>query len=169
MTVGRIAQINVSPGGVPKLPVEAARVTEWGIEGDSQRDTQDHGGPERALCVYSLERIEALRREGHPIMPGMIGENLTVEGMNWPGIAPGDCFLLGDRVLIQVTRYTSPCQNIATAFRDGNYARVSQKRHPGDSRVYCRVLTGGTIRRGDAVQKLSAQAAQAVLSKGGMP
>jgi MOSC domain-containing protein YiiM len=43
---GRIVQINVSPGGVPKLPVETARVTEMGIEGDGQRDTKNHGGPD---------------------------------------------------------------------------------------------------------------------------
>ena len=40
MTTGRIVQINTSPGGVPKLPVETARVTRLGIEGDSQRDTE---------------------------------------------------------------------------------------------------------------------------------
>lgn len=163
MTTGRIVQINVSPGGVPKLPVEAARVTRLGIEGDGQRDTEHHGGPERALCLYALERIQALRREGHPIAPGSIGENLTIENMDWSEIVPDEYLLLGERVLIQVTRYTSPCQNIATAFSDEDYARVSQKRHPGDARVYCRVLTGGTIRRGDGVRKLSAAEAQAIL------
>jgi hypothetical protein len=32
MTAGRIAQISVSPGGVPKRPVEAARVGARGVE-----------------------------------------------------------------------------------------------------------------------------------------
>ena len=169
MSAGRIFQINISPGGVPKLPVETARITHLGIEGDSHRDTEHHGGPERALCVFAVERIEALRREGHPIVPGAIGENLTVEGLDWSAIAPEDLLLLGEGVLIQVTRYTSPCQNITAAFSDGNYARVSQKRHAGDSRVYCRVLRGGMIRRGDAVKKISPDEARAVLGRESAP
>lgn len=165
MTVGRIFQINVSPGGVPKRPVETARVSESGIEGDGHRDVEHHGGPERALCVYGLERIDALRHEGHPIVPGAIGENLTVKGLDWSEITPEDYLLLADCVLIQVTRHTSPCPNISQAFHKGNYARVSQKRHPGDSRVYCRVLIGGTIRRGDPIRRLPAKEARALLQK----
>ncbi|PYM54959.1 MAG: MOSC domain-containing protein, partial [Candidatus Rokuibacteriota bacterium] len=53
---GRIAQVNVSPGGVPKRPVPEARVTPLGIEGDGHRDRERHGGPERALCLFALER-----------------------------------------------------------------------------------------------------------------
>jgi len=55
-----------------------------------------------------------------------------------------------------VTRYTSPCFNIKAAFVDGEYARVSQKRHPGWSRVYTRVLREGTIRPGDPARLVSA-------------
>lgn len=40
-------------GGVPKLPVAGARVTTFGIEGDAHRDTEHHGGPERAVCLYA--------------------------------------------------------------------------------------------------------------------
>ena len=37
-----------------------------------------HGGPERALCLFSLERILELQAEGHPIFPGAAGENITI-------------------------------------------------------------------------------------------
>ncbi|HSE92450.1 MAG TPA: MOSC domain-containing protein, partial [Methylomirabilota bacterium] len=80
MSQGRIVQVSVSPGGVPKRPVEAALVTALGVEGDAHRDTEHHGGPERAVCLYALEAIEALQHEGHPIVPGALGENLTVAG-----------------------------------------------------------------------------------------
>ena len=133
---GRIVQISVSPGGVPKTAVPAARVGELGLEGDVHRDREHHGGPERAVCLYALELIRALRAEGHAVVPGAR-------------------LALGDEVLLEVTRYTSPCTGITAAFRDGAYARVSQKRHPGWSRVYTRVLTPGVIRRGDAVRLLS--------------
>ena len=151
---GRIVQISVSPGGVPKTAVPAARVGELGLEGDAHRDREHHGGPERAVCLYALELIRALRAEGHAVVPGALGENVTVEGVDWAAVVPGACLALGDEVLLEVTRYTSPCANITAAFRDGDYARVSQKRHPGWSRVYTRVLTPGAIRLGDAVRLL---------------
>ncbi|MGH7302903.1 MAG: MOSC domain-containing protein [Candidatus Rokuibacteriota bacterium] len=150
----RIVQISVSRGGVPKTAVPAARVTANGLEGDAQRHRELHGGPERAVCLYSIEAIERLRAEGHPITPGSIGENVTVQGLDWSAVAPGDHLLLGDQALLQVTRYTSPCVNIMGAFTDGEFARVSQKRHPGWSRVYARVLVEGTIRRDDPVRLL---------------
>lgn len=148
----RIVQISVSAGGVPKRAVPSARVTALGLEGDSQRDREHHGGPDRALCLFSQERIHALRAEGHPITPGSIGENLTTEGIDWNMVTPGSCLLLGDDVVVQVTRYTVPCLNITASFRHRDHSRVSQKRHPGDSRVYARVLREGSITNGDSVQ-----------------
>jgi MOSC domain-containing protein YiiM len=152
---GRIVRINVSPGGVPKHPVSRARVTRMGIEGDGHRHTAHHGGPDRALCLFSMEQIEALQAEGHPVEPGALGENLTLAGLDWASVQPDDVFRLGAEVLVQVTRFTSPCFNVREAFLDGAYARVSQKRHPGWSRVYARVLVAGEIAAGDSVARLT--------------
>jgi len=149
---GHIVQISVSPGGVPKLPVPSARVTELGLEGDLHRDMEHHGGPERALCIFAIEQIRVLQAEGHDVSPGAIGENLTVEGLDWERVTPGSRLELGAGVLIEVTRYTSPCFKIKKSFADGDISRVSQKSHPGGSRVYARVLTTGEIRRGDTVR-----------------
>ncbi|HSB42192.1 MAG TPA: MOSC domain-containing protein [Methylomirabilota bacterium] len=159
----RIVQISVSPGGVPKHAVPSARVTTQGVEGDAQRDRHHHGGPDRALCLYSRERILALQAEGHPISPGSIGENLTIEGLDWSRMTPGICLRLGADVLAQVTTYTAPCLNITASFRDRDCSRVSQKRHPGDSRVYARVLREGSLRSGDAVQLLTEDEALALI------
>lgn len=152
---GRIVQISISPGGVPKHAVPAARVTAQGVDGDAHRDREHHGGPERAVCVYSMEALRQLVAEGHAVAPGTLGENVTVEGLDWAAIAPGARLLLGDEVLLEVTRYTSPCTNIKAAFKDGEFGRVSQKRHPGWSRVYTRVLSEGTIRPGDPARLLA--------------
>jgi MOSC domain-containing protein YiiM len=152
---GRIASINVSAGGVPKQPVPAARVGSLGLTADAHRDRKRHGGPERALCLFSMELIDALACEGHPIAPGAIGENITVEGVPWETMAPGARYRLGDRVVIEVTAYTTPCLNIRRHFIGHHYSRVSQKRHPGWSRVYARVLAIGEIRCGDPVVRLA--------------
>jgi MOSC domain-containing protein YiiM len=152
---GRIVQINVSPGGVPKRPVPEARVTRLGIEGDGHRNAELHGGPDRALCLFSVEQIEALQADGHPVEPGALGENLTLGGLDWATVQPGDFLRLGEEVLVQITRFTSPCANIRAAFLDGAYSRVSQTRHPGWSRVYARVLVPGEIAAGDPVERLT--------------
>lgn len=146
---GRIVQLSVSNGGVPKHAVETARVTPLGLEGDAHRNHEHHGGPERAVCLFAMEAILDLQAEGHPLVPGALGENVTIEGLDWSAVQPGTRLRLGDEVLLEITRYTTPCLNIRPAFRDGDYSRVSQKRHPGRSRVYARVVATGTVRRGD--------------------
>jgi MOSC domain-containing protein YiiM len=149
---GRIFQINASDGGVPKLPLRQAEVSVRGLQGDRQRNLQVHGGPDRALCLYSLECILALQAEGHPIYPGSAGENVTVYGLEWSQVAPGMLLRLGSEVLLEITRYTDPCKNISPSFREEYSGRISQKLHPGWSRVYGRVLQTGQIRVGDKVE-----------------
>ena len=151
---GRIVQLSVSNGGVPKHSVDSVRVTPLGLEGDAHRDREHHGGPDRAVCLFAMEAIRDLQAEGHPLVPGALGENVTLEGLDWSEVQPGTRLRLGDEVLLEVTRYTTPCFNIRPAFRDGDYSRVSQKRHPGRSRVYARVVTTGTVRRGDPARLL---------------
>ena len=56
-SAGRVESINTSRGGVPKTAVLEAQVTSEGIVGDVQRDLRYHGGPERAVSIYSLELI----------------------------------------------------------------------------------------------------------------
>jgi MOSC domain-containing protein YiiM len=149
---GRIFQLNTSPGGVPKLPIREADVTELGISGDDHKFPDIHGGPERAVCLFSLERILELQSEGHPIFPGAVGENITVSGIDWNEVTPGKQLSLGDEVLVEITSYTSPCNSIPESFVDGEYQRISQKLHPGYSRVYARVLRPGRIVIGQPVQ-----------------
>jgi MOSC domain-containing protein YiiM len=148
---GRIFQLNVSDGGVPKLAVREAVLTPDGLAGDRQRDLRYHGGPERALCLFALERLLELQAEGHPIFPGSVGENLTVVGLDWAGLAPGARLALGEEALVEITSYTAPCKNIAVSFREGDFKRISQKVHPGHSRLYARVLRPGRLAVGQSV------------------
>lgn len=152
---GSIVQLSVSPGGVPKRAIAEARITRDGLEGDAQRDREHHGGPERAVCLFPIEAIHALIVEGHTVAPGALGENVTTEGLDWAAVAPGVHLLLGDRVLLQISKYTSPCFNLAPLFQGRDFSRVSQKRHPGWSRVYARVVVPGRITAGDPAELLS--------------
>ncbi len=146
----QIVQINVSSGGVPKLPVPSAIVSELGIITDSQNDDTHHGGLNRALIIFSLEKIQALQQEGHPIYPGSAGENVTVSGLDWDNLVPGVQLQLG-QVLAEVTRYATPCRKISASFGDSNSNRINQNTNPGWSRICLRILEPGTINVGDKV------------------
>jgi MOSC domain-containing protein YiiM len=148
---GRVYQISLSQGGVPKLPVRDAVMTHEGIVGDRQANRKFHGGPDRALCLYALEKIESLRAEGHPIHPGATGENITTEGVDWSALAPGVVLQLGPEVVIEITSHATPCKTISGSFSEGRFVRISEKVNPGDSRLYARVLRGGSVRVGDLI------------------
>ncbi len=150
--MGRVHQISVSGGGVPKLAVAEAEVRFGGVVGDDQRDRKHHGGPERAVCLFSMEVIERLRAEGHPIAPGTVGENLTVSGLDWRAVAPGTRLVFERGVELEVAAYTSPCSNIRQSFSNLDSKRIKQDLHPGESRVYARVLREGRIAAGEGVE-----------------
>ena len=136
------------------MPVTVAQVTLSRVEGDAQNDRIHHGGPERAVSIYSLERIAALQAEGHPIAPGTAGENVTVDGVDWELVMPGVRVRLGSTVLLEITSFTKPCKTISGSFIGGKFIRISQKVNPGWSRVYARVIAPGEIRAGDSVEIL---------------
>jgi MOSC domain-containing protein YiiM len=150
--IGTVVSINVSRGGVPKRRVSGANVSRLGLEGDGQDDIKHHGGPDRAVCVYSLERIQSLQSEGHPIDVGTVGENITVEGIDWDLVVPGVRLQVGDEVVLEIDSFTDPCKTIKGSFIDGKFVRISQKLHPGWSRLYARVLSEGQIHFGDPVE-----------------
>jgi MOSC domain-containing protein YiiM len=147
---GIVESINVSSGGVPKGAVPDALVSDRGLGGDHQNDPRYHGGPDRAVVLYSLDVIRALQREGHPISAGSTGENLTISGVDWPAFSPGATVQVG-AVRLVITRYATPCSKIAGSFLKRRFRRIDHSDHPGFSRLCARVITGGVVRVGDPV------------------
>lgn len=152
--MAHVFQINISPGGVPKLPVHDAEVSELCIIGDKQKHTEIHGGANRAICLFSLEKILALQEEGHPIFPGSTGENLTITGLDWDVIKPNMQMAIGDEVVLEMNKPTTPCKQIRPSFSDQNSNRIHSDKMPGWSRYYARVIKTGKIKTGDKVSIL---------------
>jgi MOSC domain-containing protein YiiM/GNAT superfamily N-acetyltransferase len=151
--VGRVVSVNVSAGGVPKLPIERAAVGRLGLEGDGH--TADvHGGPDRAVCLLASEAIARIAAEGHPIRPGAIGENLTTAGVEFAALTAGTRLAIGEDLVLELAAPAMPCDTIKGAFRDGRSGRVSILRHPLDSRMYARVLREGAVAPGDPIEVL---------------
>ncbi|HEY7133313.1 MAG TPA: GNAT family N-acetyltransferase [Candidatus Limnocylindrales bacterium] len=151
---GRVYQVNISPGGVPKLPVPEARVGAQGLDGDAHHHDHVHGGPHRAVCLLALEAIERVQADGHRIEPGAVGENLTTTGIELATLDVGTRLAVGEEVVLEISGPANPCDVIKHVFVGGKSGRISILLHPTDSRMYARVLAQGTIHEGDAIRVL---------------
>lgn len=152
--VGRVFQISTSDGGVPKRGVPEALIKADGIEGDTVQHPKIHGGSERAVCLYSLEKIHLLQEEGHPIFPGAVGENLTLSGIDWTEMVADAVLTIGEEEgpRLQLIKPVSPCNTIAAYFKGGAFRRIDEERRPGWARWYARVVQEGPVRTGDTVR-----------------
>ncbi len=149
-----VTSINIKKeGGVPKLSVSKAFLGTNNVEGDKQNDLEYHGGPTRAVCLFSLERILALQKEGHPIKPGTTGENLTIEGLDWNLMKVGAKFAVGDAE-IELTSSAPPCKTISKSFQNNEFVRISEKKFPGWSRWYASVNKEGLVSKNDEILKI---------------
>jgi MOSC domain-containing protein YiiM len=155
---GRVHQVNVSRGGVPKLPVAGTQVRRLGLDGDGHTEPEPiHGGELQAVSLYCVEAIARVAADGHQAFPGAYGENLTLEGIEWSTLGPGDRLAIGaGGLLVELTKYAAPCQTIAHWFIDRQIARISPKIHPEDARWYARVIVEGRVGTSDAVEVLQA-------------
>lgn len=154
LRAGRVASVNVSPGGVPKLPVAEQWVGRLGLADDRHNEPEpSHGGPEQAVSLYSVEAIARVAADGHTAFPGSYGENLTLEGVEMDSIGSGDRLVIGDGgLVIELTKRAEPCQTLVHWFVGGRIARIGSRQHPADARWYARVVTEGPVRPGDRVR-----------------
>jgi MOSC domain-containing protein YiiM len=106
--LGQLAQLNISSGGMPKKPIAEAMVSVDGVKGDWQKNRKYHGGPNRAVCIYSEELYQGLRDDGVKVQNGDIGENFTTRGINLQHLKKGDRLKVGECV-IEITDIRIPC------------------------------------------------------------
>jgi MOSC domain-containing protein YiiM len=144
---GQVLQVNISAGGVPKLPVEQARVSRLGIDGDKHL-YRFHGGPQKALMLMAAEFIDILAAEGYSVYYGAMGENLTVRGLPYHHWCPGQRYRAGT-ALIEFTEPRVPCAKLRP-YGKGIEKRI--RRAPGESGFYASVLEDGVIRPGDTIE-----------------
>ena len=144
---GTLLQVNVSGGGMPKLPVLFARVTATGVDGDRQRNKKYHGGPNRAVCLYSVELYDRLRSFGIDLQPGSVGENFTTSGIDLQQLAKGDRLKVGGECVIEITDVRVPCSNLKKWDADLPEVIV------GFSGWVAKVTQAGTVRPGDPVER----------------
>ena len=134
---------------MPKLPVLFARVTPAGVEGDRQRNKKYHGGPDRAVCLYSTELYDRLRSLGIDLVPGAVGENFTTTGIDLQRLAKGDRLRVGGDCVVEITDVRVPCSNLRKWDPDLPELIV------GYSGWVAKVVNEGTVYPGDPVERLT--------------
>ncbi len=118
-----------------------------GLQGDTVADRRNHGGPDKALCVYPASRYDAWQeRYGRDLRRPAFGENLLVAGIDEQGTCVGDVIGLGTAV-VQVSQPRVPCHKPA-AFT-GEERLTSDLIATGWTGWYLRVLQTGVIEEGD--------------------
>lgn len=149
---GLVVAVNVSPGGVPKLPIAGAYVRDLGLDGDGHVSPK-HGGLSKAVCLYSVEAIERIAAEGHQAFPGAYGENLTLAGLDMASLRTGDRLRIGTGgPLLELTDNATPCAKQARWFKEARIERISALLYPEDARWYASVVEEGPVAPGDPVE-----------------
>jgi MOSC domain-containing protein YiiM len=125
-------------------------VTPLGLAGDTISDTENHGGVDQAIYIYGAPDYAWWSKElGRELTPGTFGENLTFSGLQSAQCCIGDRFLVGP-VILQVTAPRIPCSTLCARMGDRMFVkRFMRAERPG---LYCRVVRGGEVRAGDAVE-----------------
>ena len=152
-STGLLVSVNVSPGGVPKLPIAVGYMGFRGVSGDGHSKPEPiHGTPNQAACLYAVEAIERVREDGDDAFPGAYGENFTIAGLDWGGLRRGDRIRIGGTgPLLLLTDFATPCATLARWFDGGRIGRISASAHPEDARWYASVLEEGPVAPGDRV------------------
>jgi MOSC domain-containing protein YiiM len=134
--------------GFYKEPVVGpVRVRRLNIDGDAQADLVNHGGPDKAVCVYPADHYPHWREALNltTLMFGAFGENFTVEGLTEADVCIGDTWAVGG-VTFQVSQPRQPCWKLARRWRIKTLALQVQQ--TGRTGWYFRVLDEGTVSAG---------------------
>jgi MOSC domain-containing protein YiiM len=106
--MAKILSINISSGGIPKVPVNSCCVTIDGLVDDG-RSHEKHWDRNRAVSLIDQEILQQLNTEGYDVPPGAVGENLTVEDLNVQSLQPGDHLSFSGGVIIELVEERKPC------------------------------------------------------------
>jgi MOSC domain-containing protein YiiM len=154
-----IIQINISRGGLPKLPIDSGYIGPLGIEGDLHAHPQFHGGPRKAILIIASEVVDELVKRGYPVFYGALGENLTTRGLDIRDIRIGDEIRAGGAIL-EITQPRGPCVQLdvyGPAIKNEIYDAAVKALDPasphwGMSGFYASVRSPGPVAVGDAIE-----------------
>ena len=125
---------------------EAELVAGYGI-----KDDRKGGHPKRQLNVMAAETLDQLEREGFQVAPGQMGEQIIVSGLDVDVLPQNTRLRFGETAVIEVIEPRNGCDR----FEHIQGSPVSQS--TGRLGVIARVISGGVVRPGDAVQIMTTE------------
>ena len=161
----RLSSLNIGPpahidgpepwtSGIYKSPVPGRiRLSSTNLAGDGQADLTVHGGPDKAICVYSVHHYPLWRDElgVAECGPGWFGENFSVEGQTETQVAVGDAYRIGTAV-VQISQPRAPCWKLGRRWHRADMPKLVVE--SGRTGWYLRVLETGEVECGDALTLL---------------
>ena len=156
-----VVAVSVSPSHrFSKEPVEVVRLVEGhGVAGDSHagatvqhlsRVRRDPSQPNlRQVHLIAAELLDELAGLGHPVQPGLLGENVTTRGVDLLGLPAGTVLQMGTEAEVEVTGLRNPCVQI-DRFSPGLLAEVLGRDAAGE--VVRRAGVMGVVRRSGDVR-----------------
>jgi MOSC domain-containing protein YiiM len=130
-----------------KKPVPRAVLRFGNFDGDRRADQVNHGGFEKAVCVYPFDHYPYWSRQlGRDLKPGAFSENLTISGAIETEVCVGDVFQIGEG-MVQVSQPRMPCAKLAGK----NESKLLPKlmANVGYTGFYMRVLSEGLVAADD--------------------
>jgi MOSC domain-containing protein YiiM len=130
--------------GINKAPIEGSiYLSKTNLEGDQQADLKNHGGVDKAICVYSFVHYPYWEGQLNcKLLPGAFGENLTVQDMQESDVYIGDIFQFGE-ALVQISQPRQPCYKLAKKHKIKDLA--AQVAQTGFTGFYFRVIQTGKV------------------------
>lgn len=108
----------------------------------------------RQVHLIHGELHEELAAQGFQLFPGLMGENITTQGLDLLGLSEGARLRLGDTAVVEVTGLRNPCTQLDN-LQPGLMAACLDRGPEGEpvrkAGVMGVVLEGGEVRAGDPI------------------
>ena len=143
--MAKIVSIAISrkKGTRKKTVAQAELVRGYGLDGDA------HAGKwHRQVSFLANESIQEARANGLVVDFGDFAENIATEGIDWIKLPIGTRLRLGCCAEVEVTQIGKECHHKCAIYYQAGDCIMPREG------VFARVLKGGTIRKGDAIQLL---------------
>ena len=141
-TKGTIVSLQLCTGYRKPMQMvsEAEAITNLGLKNDT------HALPDssRQVLLIEKETLDELR-----ILPGQVKENITTMGIDLIKLRHGDRLMVGDAVVLEITKACSPCSRMEEV-RPGLLRELAGRRG-----MLTRVIQGGIVRRGETIRLIS--------------
>jgi MOSC domain-containing protein YiiM len=129
--------------GESKVPVDRGELIEnLGLKGDAHANADST----RQVSLLAIESIEKFNSGGFSFGPGDFAENFTTGGIDLVSLPIGTRLKIGSNAVVEITQIGKKCHSDCAIFR-----QIGKCVMPREG-VFARVITGGSVKKGDLLE-----------------